>query len=176
MRLVQLQLRGGVHRVDAVLLVDRLAVQHLPFALVPGDEVVEAAGADHVAQHRAVDAFDHAALRDRHLGLRDGAVARDLDRRAAQEVQDAHALVPALLRDADEVAERPLEPGGHHHAFGVPDGGEALPVAGVAPHGPALHQLAHQELVGHRRSWVSPWNRGTLAADRVAAGNAGGRK
>jgi hypothetical protein len=114
-------------------------------------EIVEAPGADDVARH----AFDQPALADRHLGLRDGTVPGHLDGRAAQEVQDADALGPAFLRDADELGERPLEPGGHHHAVGVPDGGEAVPVAGVAPHRPAFDQAADQQFVvqfsGHAR-------------------------
>ena len=41
-------------------------------------------------------------------------------------------------------ARRALEPGRHHEAVVVPDGGEALPVAGVAPQRPVLDQLADQ--------------------------------
>jgi hypothetical protein len=95
---------------------------------------------------------DGGALRDRHLRLRDRARALDLDRRAAEEVQDPDAALEALPADADELGRRPLEPGRHHAAVLVPDGAEALPVAGVAPDGPVLDQLADAlPVVGHVR-------------------------
>jgi hypothetical protein len=40
---------GGIDRIDAVLFVDRLAQDHTPAANAPLDEVVEPAGAHHVA-------------------------------------------------------------------------------------------------------------------------------
>ena len=78
---IQGERRGRVDRVQAVLLVDRLA-QHdrpaaVPLCWLGGDEppnpplfeeVVEPAGAGHVAEH----AVHRAALHDRHPGLGDG--------------------------------------------------------------------------------------------------------
>ena len=66
----------GVHRVEAVLFVDRLTQRQAPAVLALFQEVVEAACADHIAQH----AIDARALRDRHLGLGDGARAGKVDR------------------------------------------------------------------------------------------------
>ena len=51
---VEREPRGRIDRIDAVLLVDRLAQHDAPAAVAPLEEVVEAAGADHVAEH-AVD-------------------------------------------------------------------------------------------------------------------------
>src|SRR5690349_18578861 len=79
--------RDGIDRVDAVALVDRLAQHDAPAALALLQEVVEAAAADDVAG----DAFDRAALRDLHLGLRDGAPALEVDALAALEVRRAGA-------------------------------------------------------------------------------------
>ena len=67
-------------------------------------DALEAAGAEHVH----LDPFDGRALRDRHLGLGDGPVARQVDRDAAQEVQDAHAALEAGLGDGDERAGGPF--------------------------------------------------------------------
>ena len=89
------------------------------------------------------------ALRDGHLGLRDGAVAGDVDRVAAEEMQDADALLEAGSADGDELLGAALEPGGHHAAVVVPDAAKALPVAGVAPHHPVLHHLADGVAVGN---------------------------
>ena len=137
---------GGDRR-QAVDLVDRLAQDQAPAAIAAGQEVVEAAGADDVAEH-IVDAD---ALGDRHLRLGDRAVAGDVDRRAAEEVQDADAAVPALLADTDEFLVGALPPGRHHAAVLVPDGAEAIPVSGVAPDRPVLDQFADLAAVGGRR-------------------------
>jgi hypothetical protein len=67
-------------------------------------------------------------------------------------MQDAHALVVALLADPDEVVGRALEPGRHHAPVVMPDGAEFLPLARVAPHRPVLDQLADGETVG-RFAW-----------------------
>ena len=87
------------------------------------------------------------ALRDRHLGLGDGALALDVDRGAAEEVVDAHAALVALQVGRDELLVGALEPGRPHPAFRVPDGAEAVPLQAVAPHRPVLDQLADGELV-----------------------------
>ena len=56
-------------------------------------------------------------------------------------------LFEALAADADEFVGGALDPGRHHHPVVVPDGAEALPVAGVAPDRPVLDQLADQQPV-----------------------------
>src|SRR4029077_20571074 len=94
-----------------------------------------------------LDPVDVAALVDGHLGLRHRAAALHVDAAAAEEVQDAHALVEAGLAHLDELGRRPLEPGRGHPAVVVPDAAEALPVAGVAPERPVLHQLGDFVLV-----------------------------
>jgi hypothetical protein len=91
--------------------------------------------------------LDHAALRDRHLGLRDRRGRRDLDRRAAEEVQDAHALAQPSCVTRMKSRNGPWNQVAIITTLGMPDGGEALPVARVAPDDPALEQLANQELV-----------------------------
>jgi len=83
---------AGSTRIEPVLLVDRLAQHEAPAPGAPLDEVEEASGADDVARH----AVDVAALRDRHLGLRDRALADEIDRAAAKKVQDADAAREAL--------------------------------------------------------------------------------
>ena len=66
---------------------------------------------------------------------------------AAEEVEDVHAALEALAADPDEVGRGTLEPGGHHETFVVPDGGEPLPIARVAPHDPVLDELANRGAV-----------------------------
>src|SRR3954453_6987457 len=132
--------RNGVH---AVFLIDRLAQHDAPTALPLFEEIVEPPGAEHVAQH----ALDLGALRDRHLGLRDGAVSCEVDRDAAQEMQDADAPGPGLLADFDELVAGALRPGRHHAAVRMPDGAETLPVARIAPDRPVLQQFPDQAIV-----------------------------
>src|SRR5215469_16126029 len=133
-----------VNDVEAILLIDWLAPNDLPLPLVPGAEVVEAARAHHV-DHNAVDL---GPLVDRHLGLRDRPVPGNVGRVAAQEVQDADALVEPLPADRDEVPRRSLEPGSGHPALGgMPYRGEPFPVPGVTPQRPVLHKLADGNLV-----------------------------
>ena len=98
------------------------------------EEVVEAPEAVDVD----LDAVDLGPLRDRHLRLGDRAAAGDVDREAAEQVQDARPALEALPADLDERLGRALEPGGGHPPVVVPDGPEALPVAGVAPQRPVL--------------------------------------
>src|SRR6186997_29793 len=85
---VELGSLGGIDRRDLILFVGQAAPDQAPPALPLLQEVVEPADADHVA----LDAFHRGALRDRHLGLGDGALAFDVDRGAAEEVVDADAF------------------------------------------------------------------------------------
>src|SRR5690606_6453188 len=122
-----------------------LAQHEAPSSVAPLEEIVEAPGADHVAD----DTVHAGALRNRHLGLGNRAVARDLDRAAAEEVQNAHAPGPALVVPADELLEgNAAGPGREHLPVRMPDGAELLPQARVAPQGPVLYQLADRCLVG----------------------------
>ena len=132
-----------IDRIHPVLLVDRLAQNIAPAPFAPFDEIAEAAGADHVDKH----AVHRRALGDRHLGLADRAVAVQVDRGAAEKMQDADPALPARLVHGDEFVAGALGPGRHHHTVRVPDGAEALPVAGVAPDCPVLDQVAQGEPV-----------------------------
>src|SRR4029077_8986130 len=134
-----------IERVEPVLLVDRLAQHQAPAAALL-EEIVEPPGAHHVAQH----AVDLGALRDRHLGLRDRARAEQVDGRAAEKMQDAHALLVALLAHPDELVARALEPGRHHAPVLVPHLAEAVPLPRIAQHGPVLDQLADSEAIEQR--------------------------
>src|SRR3954447_1124374 len=86
--LVEVECCCGIDRIDAVLLVDRLAADEAPFSLPLLPEIVEAPGADDVAEH----VMHRRALGYCHLGLRDGPLALEIDAGAAEEMQDAHAL------------------------------------------------------------------------------------
>src|SRR5689334_16453643 len=97
-------------------------------------KVVESTGADDVGPFT----FDLAALRDRHLGLRNRALTVEVNRNAAEKMEDAHPLVPPLLRHSNEVLKRTLKPGRHHDAVGMPYRSEALPITGIAPHHPVF--------------------------------------
>ena len=143
---VELQARRRVDGADPVLLVDRLPEDEAPAAVAALEEVVEAAGADDVA----LDPVHRGALRDRHLGLRGRAVAHDVDRGAAEEMEDPDASLESLAADADELVGRPLEPRRHHPAVVVPDRAKPLPVAGVAPDRPVRDQLANRLRVSAR--------------------------
>src|SRR3954451_13621506 len=140
----ELEGRGRVDGVEAVLLVDGLSLDDAPAAVAPFDEVVEAPRADHVAG----DPVHRRTLRDRHLRLGAPAVAGDVDRRAAEEVEDADAALEACAARGDELRGGALEPGRVHLPGRVPDGGEPLPVAGVAVDGPVLDDLPDREAVG----------------------------
>src|SRR5262249_7732174 len=138
-----------IDRVHAVLLVDGLAKHQTPTSLALFEEVIETAGADNVYEN-----IVHAgALRDRHLGLRYGPAVGDVDRAAAEGVQDADALLEALAANANEPIRRALEPGCHHAPIRMPHGAEALPVACVAPEHPIFHEfpdrLAFQRVAAH---------------------------
>src|SRR6185312_11111783 len=105
----RVECHGGTRHdwIEAVLLVSVPARDDTPAAIALFEEIVGAAPAGDVAQH----ALDHAALRDLDLGARDGAIAGDVDRRAAEHVVDARAALIALLADGDEFLECALEPG-----------------------------------------------------------------
>ena len=81
-----------IHRVHAVLFVDRLAQHHAPAAVTLLHEVVEAAGADDID----LDAMDLRPLADGHLGLGDSPVACHVDRAPTQEVQDRDPALEAF--------------------------------------------------------------------------------
>src|SRR5205823_12332597 len=99
------------------------------------------AGAHDVAD----DTIDRGALRNGHFCLRNRVRPGDLDRRAAEKMQNADAAVPAFTTDLYEACCRALEPGRHHPAIVVPYGAKALPIAGVAPQRPVLDDLADGE-------------------------------
>src|SRR5215470_19607625 len=65
-------------------------------------------------------------------------------------MQDPHPPREAFLAHPDEILGRPLEPGGHHPAVGVPDGPEPRPVTGVAPDRPVLDQVTYGQPVRYR--------------------------
>src|SRR5690606_29849305 len=87
---VELKARGGVEQVDAVFFVDGLAPHDAPLILARNsallEEIIEAAGAQHISEL----AVDFGALADGHLGLRNGALALEVDAGAAQEMQDGN--------------------------------------------------------------------------------------
>ena len=71
-------------------------------------------------------------------------IAGDVDRGAAEEMQNADAFGPALPARLDETFHVGLTPGGHHPSIRMPDGTETFPIAGIAVHRPVLDELAHQ--------------------------------
>src|SRR5262245_43498043 len=89
----------GIDGGDAVFFVDRLAQHDPPPSLALFQEIIEAAGANDVGQL----ALDLAALRNRHLGLRDRPRTDKVEGEASEEVQNAHPLVPTVLRHSDEL-------------------------------------------------------------------------
>src|SRR5689334_22714364 len=99
--LIEGELGRGIDRIEAVFLVSQPAQHQAPAAAAVFKKIVEPPGADHVAN----DAIDRSALRNGHLGLCDGAAARDIDRAAAEKMQDAHAACPALLIGLDKFFE-----------------------------------------------------------------------
>jgi hypothetical protein len=85
------------------------------------------------------------ALRDDHLGLRDGAIAGQIDGDSAEEVENADSAIRSLTADANEFGGWALKPGGHHVAVIVPHAAKSVPVAGVAPEDPILDYFADGE-------------------------------
>src|SRR5512134_1006619 len=161
---IELDPHGRVHGIHAVLLIDRLAPRDRPLAGALLEEIVEPAGAHHVDQLTVAAP----ALADRHFRLAYRTATLHVHARAAEEVQDAHAFLEPRLAHLDELARRALEPGGGHPAVVVPDGGEAVPVAGVAPQRPVVDHLDDRELV-RRQSAFAPDNFTTLAHFTISA-------
>src|SRR6185503_14441959 len=81
---IELDAHRRIHRIHAVLLVDRLAAHDAPSSRALLEKIIEAPGADHVDRL----ALAAAALADGHLGLRDRAAGLEIDARAAEEVQE----------------------------------------------------------------------------------------
>ena len=108
-------------------------------------EIVHPSGAQHVDEN----AFNTGALADGHFGLRDCTVVRDVAAKAAVEVQNIDAFVEALAADLNKLFSGSLEPGSVHPTFGVPDGFEALPIAGVTPQDPVVDGFADCEFLSH---------------------------
>src|SRR5665213_93112 len=154
--LVEHRPRRGVDRIDAVFFVSQAAEYDAPFAFALFQKIIEPSGAHHVTDH----ALDRRALRDGHFGLRDGALALDVDAHAAEHVHDAHAAVVAFLADLDEFLESALKPGRPHMAVAMPDRAETVPHARIAPQRPVLDQRADGQAVGgvtrHNRSLSWP--------------------
>src|SRR5206468_11197989 len=86
---------------------------------------------------------------DVHLVLRNGVVTGDFATEPAVEVQNVDAFVEALAADLNELFSGSLKPCGVHPAFGVPDGFEALPIAGVTPQNPVVDSFADCEFLSH---------------------------
>src|SRR5207237_6698817 len=115
-----------------------------PAALILFEEVVHAAGAQHIDEN----AVDSAALADRHFRLRDRAIARDVAAESTVEVvDDAGAFIEAVGADLDEFIGGALEPCGVHPALGMPDRFEALPIAGIAPQDPVIQSFLYCEFL-----------------------------
>src|SRR6185436_10614935 len=96
---VELRRLVWIDRDDAVLFVGQPAPHQAPLALALFEKIIKSADAEHVADHT----LDRGALRDRHLGLRDGALALDLDRGPAEEMVDTHAALVAVEVGDDEL-------------------------------------------------------------------------
>src|ERR1700734_584029 len=142
--LVEHKFSRRIDRVEPILFVDRLAQNDSPAAVAFLDEIVEASRAHDVADHPP----DSGTLEDSHFGLGRGAMPGHVDRSAAKKVQDTDAAGPAFVIDFNELLKAALEPGGHHAALRMPHRPEAIPQAGVAPHGPILYQFADSDFVG----------------------------
>src|SRR5437660_1421417 len=142
---IQLDARLRINGIQPILFVDRLTQHDRPKTAALFEKVVKTPRADDVAQY----AVDRRALRDRHLGLRDRTLAGDVDRRAAQEMQDADAFVPALAAHFDELLGRTLEPRRHHPAVVMPYRAKALPIAGVAPENPVFDDFTDPQTFVH---------------------------
>src|SRR6202050_4264579 len=144
---IERERRSRTDETEPIFLVNRLAQHHSPSSGSTLDEIVEAAGAHHIAKYLV----HFGTLRDAHLGLRDRAIAGQVDGTATKEVQDADSLVPALDGDPNELLCTALEPSGHHVSIIVPDGAKARPVASIAPQHPVFDQLANFAPINHRR-------------------------
>src|ERR1700744_4500209 len=87
---VELQRGAGIDRIDPILFVDGLAHDQAPTALTSFEEIIKPARANDVAK----DAMNIGPLGDRHLGLRNRAICRQIDRHSAKKVKDADAAIP----------------------------------------------------------------------------------
>src|SRR5579863_7378222 len=101
---IQARQLTGNHGVEAILLVDRLPPHHAPAAGSPFEKVVEAPGADDVAQYTV----DQRPLVDRHLRLCNGSIRRDIAGETSEEMQDIDAALEALAASANELPRRRL--------------------------------------------------------------------
>ena len=123
--LIERQQLSRIHRVHAILFVNRLPEHDAPAIVSLLEEIVKAPGADHVAEN----IVHQRALIDGHLGLRDGSRTFDVHRECALKVQNVDAAIEAFLADANEFVGRSLEPGGHHVAVVMPHGAKPFPIA-----------------------------------------------
>ena len=82
---VELQRRGRIDRIKAILLQDGLEQYDPPTAFALLQKKIETSGADHIA----CDAIDRDPMRDRLLRLSDSAIALKVYGGAAEEVQEA---------------------------------------------------------------------------------------
>ena len=139
--LIERQQLPGIHRIHAILLVNRLPQHDTPAAIALLEEIVEATRADHIARH----VVHQRPLIDGHLGLRDGARAFDVRRKRALKVQDVHAALEAFAAHADKFVGCALKPGGHHVAVVMPHGAKSVPIAGVAPQHPIVHHSSNRK-------------------------------
>ena len=136
-RPVELERRGRIDHVEAVLLVDRLAAHDSPASGAQLEEVVEPPRAGHVH----LGPVDDGPLLDLHLGLRDRAAPGHLAAEAAEEVRDIHAVLEPGPADRDELGVRPLEPGRGHPAVVMPDPRELVPPSRVPQDDPVFDDL-----------------------------------
>lgn len=83
------------------------------------------------------------ALRYRHLGLCDSTIAIEIDRGAAEEMEDTDAFLPTFFADSNEIRCEALEPGRTHPTVLMPNRLEPIPIPGIAPHGPVLDEVAN---------------------------------
>src|SRR5208282_2015641 len=150
--LVEHDFHRRIHWIEPILLIDRLPQHQAPATIAVLKEIEEAASTHHIADY----ALDWRTLGNRHLGLRDCALAGDIDRTATEKVQDANTARPALIVDLDELLETALEPGRHHAAFGLPDGAKTIPQARVSPHRPVFHQFTDSDFVGSDVNHFNP--------------------
>src|SRR5262245_30496622 len=95
-----------VDRIEAILLVDRLAQYQTPATVALLEEIVEAADTGEVAH----DPVHRRAVQDLHPGLRHGPRTRHVDPRDAKTVLGAHAAGKALAAGRDEIVRAALAP------------------------------------------------------------------
>ena len=121
---VQFQFDRRIDRIEPILFINRLPQDNAPDARTLFQKIVEASGTNDIAR----DVMHGGALRDRHLGLCDGTIAIEIDRGAAEEMEDADAFLPTFLADSGEIWRCAMEPGRAHPAIVVPDCPEPIPI------------------------------------------------